>query len=303
MALPLRQFANRLGGMGLCYPRGARINWDHPITNGLVAYYLLGDQLGDKVTGSPLTFNPAASGTTSYGLGPSGPDWLFPNATQSAGLDSGFHTSYCPLTKGGALNMTIAGLAMVYNGGGTVGQTGSPLYGERAPSGLDLIKLCYTSTGQGDCYKLVIRDDGNTLLQASLTSAAAASDGKYHSIAVTKQGNGASNINGYYDGSPSAGNPFTWSGTTNFTDASMSGIVGACDNQDSTGPFPGHVVYAAVWSRVLSVDEIVSLANDPWQFLIPVDTIMPAIFPVLPPAVGMPIYASNIQYLNRTIGY
>src|SRR5712691_3903572 len=72
-------------------PIGAQINWGHPLTNGLVANWLMNEAGGERLNDSLFLNNGILSGSTlpSWRTGPYGPALSFDGVTGSGYIDVG----------------------------------------------------------------------------------------------------------------------------------------------------------------------------------------------------------------------
>jgi len=234
-----------------------KVNWSHPITNGLVGVWVPGIAQFNIIDAALLSLQDTT--TTSLRAGPFGAAWHFTGGAN----DSGFKSLGSPyLTNAGGLNASIFSLAEVDSAAPAGNVFGANIYGERAAAGNDLFKLDfnYGTGGATDRMQFVLRDDANTQF-LQVNSSVTPRDGLYHSWLATKSG---TSVILYKDGvQDSTG---SWTAPNNFTDAGRTATIGY-DITDTSGAFPGSIVIVAVWTRTLSPIEAVLLVNDPFCML------------------------------------
>jgi hypothetical protein len=250
----------------LAFVTGAlpRIDWTNPITNGLLGVWMPGIIQCNLVDAAFLQLRDS---TNTYPFaGPFGAEYVFNKGNSGTNGNKGFQSNGpAYLSKAGGVNWSIYGLVRVISGAST-NLGGANIYGERASSGNDIIKLDWEGSDvPASKMEVTLRNDAGTLLRVKETTSS--TDNLYHSWLATKLGNGGSgNLILYRDGiQNTTGN---WTGTDSYTDAGMTATVGY-DVTVTTldGAFPGAIVIIAVWNRVLNPTEAFQLYADPFCLL------------------------------------
>ena len=160
----------------------------------------------------------------------------------------------------GQPNWTIA--AWVKLASGFSSFNGSPIYTERASSGLDIAGLYCTASGLGGDRAIsaffVIRNDANVLIQGCSGTTAIA-DGRWHLIVGTKAGTALSM---YIDGKLE--NTATYAGADTYTDAGIEGRAGSDAQSPSDGAF-GDYGPLRLYSRAIAAREVRDIYSDTWS--------------------------------------
>lgn len=236
-------------------PQVPFINWNHPLTKGLVTASVffekgstttldVAGRLAETINGA--TWNKSLPGTVLSFRGVVTTDYV---TVKSGAILSGLK------------NLTI--FAKINpNQLPSAGVTGSwTIYGERASSGNDILKLELGNAGVGGssvgALRLVYRDDAGTLNRFG-TGTTVPSINVWHDVALVKLG---TTVNFYIDGVFISTNTLTASDT--FTNANIQSRI-AGDVADSLGNFPGLISEVLLWTRGLNSQEIKDLYSNPW---------------------------------------
>lgn len=130
---------------------------------------------------------------------------------------------------------------------------GRAVYAERGSSGNDILKLETTDNTTPNGTILTYRNDGGTLLQVRLGgSTNNINDGAWHYLAATRLGTA---VTLYRDGGI-ASTSGTWSGTDNFTNATIQAWIGADQGGTSTTAWNGQLDDIIILNRAWSAAEV-----------------------------------------------
>lgn len=132
---------------------------------------------------------------------------------------------------------------------------GRAIYGERAASGNDILKL--DSFVNGICPSsvlLTIRNDAGTVLQGACATSKPVNDGKWHFVAITVNGTA---VVTYVDGIQR--NTGNWTGGTTFTNASVQSRIGSdiVDTLNTTGT--GVIDNVELFSSAVSAAQVMQM--------------------------------------------
>lgn len=242
-------------------PRGIpKINWADPRTIGLVKAYLVnGYQSVDLINGIAPTMTGTVIPKATHG----GQAAYF-GANNSHALTNYYVVNTVKQLGGNASFSVVAGIVNTLNTS-TIGDSFT-VYGERAASGNDILKLGFAQGTNGTSpVILTYRNDAGTLIQTGTASGINTNDGRFHVIAGTKFGSGSNNSTVYLDGR--AVGTASWNTNDNFTDANIKCFIGG-DIADPVSGFPGSVHFVYLYKRSLNQAQINALTADPYGFLI-----------------------------------
>lgn len=258
---------------GIFKPYGIpTIDWSNPLTQYLAGIWVLnGSQVTNLVTGEPaiphgtVSPKPYAQGLSSYFQG------QFNVATAN-----NYYITRNARTLGGSASWTVMAATLLASGhdcNGSANSNGEDIYNERGTSGNDIIKLqlCAGNTAFEN-IGITYRNDAGTLIQIGYSPVVAA-DNKVHVYAATKNGSGGSgNVLVYRDAVALTGGCLTsctgnWTSNDNFTDATVKTYIGT-DPTTTAEQYPDGVLLVLVWKTALSKAAVVSLSQNPYQFLI-----------------------------------
>lgn len=234
------------------------IDWSNPITKGMEFCYLPGI-LTNLVNRTSLATrrdtNTKTLGTAIYTPGTATTNGV--NVTNGSGKLLG------PLQQSSliAFSSTTAGLISVgSNTDGLISTNGNAIYSERAASGNDIYKLCWSCDSNAlTLYaEFTYRNDGGTLLQHRI-NIGRKNNGIPIFSAVTKNGT----AHYVYCAGLGASGTFG-SSSTAFTDAGLQRLINA-DLGDGTASWNGVTYFVIGFSRTLSINELNSLNKNPWQ--------------------------------------
>ena len=135
---------------------------------------------------------------------------------------------------------------------------GSAIYSERAPSGSDIYKICFPFVSSQIYAEFTYRNDANNLIQLRAACPANIANGtNIFGAIVNNNGNMSVFANGYLNNGIYA-NQFS------FSNPGINRIIGA-DISDTSASWNGNIYYVCGFNRALSINELTSLYNNPWQ--------------------------------------
>lgn len=221
---------------------GARIDWSHPLAQGLVGCWALNEGAGllnDVVTGTRGPSNSATWAGTPYGTG-----LVFNGTSQS--VNCGSHPAWSitgPLTLVALASPPASGVTQQIIDFKQSANTGG-----------------YTLTvGSTNKVAMVTASAGS---QPSASSASSV-DGKWHLYAASMSSTAAGGVSFFRDGVADGTGQLTV-----FPAAYGSGLLGT--NPTSSGAWlSGSLALVSIWARALSAQEHAVLAANPWQLFVP----------------------------------
>lgn len=242
------------------WPSVPRINWNHPLAEGLLFYVydaggfyidLVQNQLGKMQSGTTV----ASTGTYSLGAGIKWPgannsgEIVFPvsNGAKALGATVPWSTACATYYLAGASGVFVAATGV----SNTLGDTGP----------------CFLTNIVNNSTMSMAPDNGNTIPNFTQTIAS----NTFQTWSASTNGTTSLNFyaNGKLDSSPTVA-------STTFSIASESpyvvinngvdGVTGG--NSNGPGGLSGYLPYYAAWNRVLTATDNWTLHNDPWSLLI-----------------------------------
>lgn len=289
----------RLGRVGQIRPTTAglpRINWSHPLAQGLLFYgYDNGAGVGwNNSSGNGSALSQAVcdlvSDASAYRMGtltfttpavtgtPYGPAFTY-DTNNSCNFAAS--TAIQAATAAGGYTYACAFIKT-----GSVGQYSRP-FGRTANNGASSpfvnwdFEINPGSTGQGNIVANVNNAGG-----LSTTPNGSISDNQYTTAVGKLSG---STLSLYLNGAFATSTSGITAGSANSQDAIM---FGGSSTAGISNPFAGVVFYGALWNRVLSDQEIQLLHTDPYCFLLPENAELATFDPIPPPAPAMTIDGS-----------
>jgi len=229
---------------------GTQIDWANPLSRGLVGCWLFNERSGTIVQD--------LSGNRNHGTLVGDPTWI--PGKFGSGIDFDGIGDYVLLYDGALIatsaNATVT--AWIKTSASNL-DGGRPIYCERAASGDDIWKfdsldLNHSTNG----IQFAHRDDAGALTFVYATNEIVINDGKWHFVAVTKQG---SSIVLYVDGV--VDKTGTLNGSDTFTDAGLESRL-AIDGAYPSYATIGQIDHVMIYSEALSASEIAQLYREPF---------------------------------------
>ena len=230
-------------------PSHARIDWSHPLAQGLRFCVFPGVALTNLCTGvsTPMT-GAIGMAPTSRGRARSG-TWDTSNYITIR--DAPILGALSNWTVMASIQTTAASTA-----------NGRPFYCERGSSGNDILKLDSNPNSQAGKLGITFRDDAGTLFQ-QWSSLTIVNDGYIKTLTITRNGN---RFRGWIENTPTIDQ--TSVTTSNFTDASVSTRIGSDKGDASAAAGVASIVSILGWGRTLTDAEILGVYADPSQMLV-----------------------------------
>lgn len=278
MAQILRAGLNKLWHPGQVKPAGIpRINWDHTLSHGLIFYWLdsaTGNYV-DLVSGNVSSI--AAGGTwASVDSSPYGSAVSFSNTVQSQGQQA----------AGDFFRQTWAAPFSFATG----------WYQRSTPSGSTPTFFQMSDAVGNDAFACFIFS-GNisaNFSNQSASSLGATANNRFN--VVVGSATGASAASFYLNG----GAAVSVSATTSYSAGGVRPVINSFGPTSTTGSAIGaQVFFGGIWSRALSREEALLLYTDPYCFLLPQETLMPAL---LAPSAAAPSFGWAIQQPDMDFG-
>lgn len=259
-----------------------RIDWNHPLANGLILCLVRGEWVDIAGTSWVIGLTQqVASGL--YGAGPEGMGYAGGPAAWTTALPASHSLEVTPISY-----YTRGWFTTQASGTGSLQGTSF-----QQPNVTPFVVTGIGLDGTGPPAKLQAKWNTAGVVQSLTSSGAAFSANSLCSAGASFPLPGGNTLvyqNGVQTGSLSfGGNPANFTATSNYT------------NGDAN--FVRYVQY--VWSRVLTAAEFLWLHNSPYELLIPVDSEMSELGSPIPPLPTMPVPELSIPVRDRVkmIGY
>lgn len=251
-----------------------RIDWSNPLTVGLKGYWILNGNAAVRnlVTGeAAVQSGTVTPSPTAAGIGA--------NFHDQEATASNYYTVHTGPILGGSANFSIVTGAILNTNHSCQTNAGEySIYAERAPTGMDIIKMAYCPGGvlAQSTPVFTYRNDGGTLVQPGSVLSTAYNDNKFHVSVASKHSNvGSNNVILYMDGKPFAS--ANWTTDDHFTDSGILTEIGRDPASTSTG-WGNYISFVAIYNVPLTQAQAISISKNPYQFLVfPQDTILSAI--------------------------
>jgi hypothetical protein len=273
----LQAYSRGLRLAGQQSPRGsARIDWRHPITNGLLFYAIdTGGWLIDLVryTTAGYVGTTDSAGMTAYGPGINwgangGSSIWFPNDAKISAAGSTNNISWaCAYIQTGTVAAYTRPFGRTANNGGAVPYVNWDFEINPASAGQNTVNANFSSVAGLASSPNWTGNANNVFTSLAATCMFL---GGNHTTDLYAQGQYVSTHGGDIPQDSPTNSSIMFSGASNASVISN---------------FVGKVFYGAFWARTLSADEIAYLHADPYCFLIPTEGEMPIL--LAPPTLTL----------------
>lgn len=288
MTFLLKPFGTRLSPKRQVPIGRLKIDWTHPLAQGLLCCYVPGAMGGHDVTGQGPTLVWASPTNPTMAMGPEGPG-SYTNLAGNASLEA----TATPALKSWTTEFSMYMRAFQPAASTSTCNPFNITYdnAQSFPYFVAGFQLNSGATGASGNYYVVANSGGSP---SNANFAGTTSVGAQYSLGATILVGG--NITPYLNGAAGSTTSFGASAPTSTSTATI------CLNNIVAGGGRGtnSVIYiACCWGRVLTADEMAWLDMEPYSFLIPAEAEMPALFVSAAATFSPPIYRRPTRFWTR----